>query len=283
MHLDAIPAAGWMKVGKCYNICGMQKKIAIIVMLVVAGVFFLVAALPVSASPVNPQAYYYTPTPREDGRIIYIVKEGDTCNTISLLNNIPLEQLRQNNNLTGTDCLIVPGDELLIAVVTVEPTPTVTSTPTGPTPTPFYGYGSVCVKLINDINGNGLVDDTEAPIAGGQISVADITGQVSLTGTTEATLDADAEWVPTCFTDIPEGDYNISVAIPEGYNATTSLNYPLTLAAGDVDYLNFGAQPGTRLQPGVKTENRSLWLALFGGLLIVAGLGMGLYFIRIKK
>ncbi len=261
----------------------MNKKIAVITLLLTAGVIFLFAALPVSASPQERQAYYYTPTPREDGRIIYVVKENDTCQSIALLNNITLEQLRQNNNLTGTDCLIIPGDELLIAAVTQVPTPTITSTPEGPTPTPFFGYGTICVKLFNDVNGNGVVDGTEEPIAGGQISVADITGAVSQTGTTEATLDVNSEWVPTCFENIPEGQYNISVAIPEGYNATTSLNYPLTLAAGNTDYLNFGAQPGTRLQPSAAGESRSLWLGLFGGLLIVAGIGMGFYFLRIKK
>ena len=42
-----------------------------------------------------------------------------------------------------------------------------------------------------------------------------------------------------------EGDYNVSVAIPEGYNPTTSLNAPITLVAGDITYLNFGAQAGS--------------------------------------
>jgi hypothetical protein len=261
----------------------MKKKIVLVLILLMSGALFLFAALPVDASPQSPQAYYYTPTPHDDGRIIYIVKENDTCNSIALLNNITLEQLRQNNNLTGTDCLIIPGDELLIAVVTQAPTPTITSTPVGPTPTPFYGYGTVCVKLFNDLNGNGKVDGTEGAIAGGQISVADVTGAVSETGTTEATLDANGDWTPTCFENIPEGDYNISMAIPEGYNATTAMNYPLKLVAGKTDYVNFGAQPGTRLQPSQTVASRSLWLGLFGGLLILAGLGMGLYFIRIRR
>lgn len=261
----------------------MNKKIAVVLLLVATGVIFLFGTLPVNASPQNPQAYYYTPTPRDDGRILYVVKENDTCNSIALLNNITLEQLRANNNLTGTDCLIIPGDELLIATVTVEPTPTITTTPAGPTPTPFFGYGTICVKLFFDTNGNGKVDGSEASIAGGQVSVADITGAVSQTGSTEATLDADGEWVTTCFENLPEGDYNISVAIPEGYNATTALNSPLKLLAGKTDYVNFGAQPGTRLNPGQAGASRSLWLGLFGGLLILAGIGMGFYFIRIRK
>ena len=57
--------------------------------------------LPAAASPA-PQVVYSTPTPRPDGRIIYIVKKGDTCISISLLHRISEEQLRPlPDGLTG--------------------------------------------------------------------------------------------------------------------------------------------------------------------------------------
>ena len=78
--------------------------------------------------------------------------------------------------------------------------------------------------------------DTEAIIPDGNISISDRTGAVSLTGKTLAGED------PVCFIDIPEGDYNISIAVPADYNPTTELNYPLTLKAGDMATIGFGAQ-----------------------------------------
>ncbi|KUK46184.1 MAG: hypothetical protein XD73_0950, partial [Anaerolinea thermophila] len=52
-----------------------------------------------------PQAYYYTPTPQADGRIMYTVKANDTCISIALLNGITEDDLRALNNLQGDDCL----------------------------------------------------------------------------------------------------------------------------------------------------------------------------------
>jgi LysM repeat protein len=222
--------------------------------------------------------YLLTPTPLADGRILYVVKSGESCSQIALLMGISVDQLRLNNNLTDANCVLQPGQKLLIATVTAIPEPTNTPTPSGPTPTPFFGLGQICVLLFNDINGNAMVDATETSIADGQISITDRSGQTSVTGKT------DASGSPICFQELPEGDYNVSVAIPEGYNPTMNLNSPITVKAGNSIYLDFGAQPGSGMSsPFVIGGTRSPFLGIFGGILILAGIGLGFYFIRTRK
>jgi hypothetical protein len=256
-----------------------KKRILISVIGLVMMAALLLGALPVSAQPRVGQIQYQTPTPGTDGRIIYTVKAGDNCTGIAVLNGITTDELIAKNNLAGDGCqFLQEGQKLLITVVTIEPTATITPTPSGPTPTPFFGFGEICVLLFLDVNGNGMAETAEISIADGKLSISDTTGQTSKTGTTDATGS------PICFTDLPEGNYNVSVAIPDGYNPTTDLNYALTLKAGAISYLDFGAQPSSSIKPGIGSgSNRSPLLALFGGLLVLAGAGMGFYYFRLRK
>ncbi len=237
------------------------------------GILFLLG-LPQGVSP-QAQIVYQTPTANADGLIQYTVKAGDTCISISLLNQIDLNELRLLNNL-DENCSLNAGQKLLLATVSPQSSSAaVTPSPTAPlqSPTPFEGNAMVCVALFNDVNGNAMADTDETALPGGVISLTDRTGQVSLTGNTSDSL---AE--PTCFKDIKEGDYNISVAVPEGYNATTQLNQALTLAAGDTTTIDFGAQLSSQAAPTPVSEGgRSPILAILGGLVILAGLGIGIY------
>jgi hypothetical protein len=85
----------------------------------------------------------------------------------------------------------------------------------------------------------------------------------------------------TCFEALPEGEYNVTVAVPEGYNATTVLNHPLDLKPGDQTFLTFGAQENaeTAAETAIipETPGRSPLLGIAGGLLLVGGLGLGVY------
>jgi hypothetical protein len=234
-----------------------------------------------AAAGSQPQVVYQTPTARPDGRVVYIVTEGDTCLRIQLLTGVTIEQLRTLNRL-DQECTLIPGKELLLTVITPQPSPTanpnVTNTPLLPTPTPFNGNGQVCVFLFNDINGNASHEETEETLAGGAISITDRLGQVSKTENTLAELE------PVCV-EIPEGDYNISMAIPTGYNATTELNLQdVQVNAGDQAILEFGAQVSTAPQEqpeaapaAASKDTTSMLLALFGGLLILMGIGLGIY------
>lgn len=257
----------------------MIKKPLIALGIFTAILVFLIALLPASSTTGHSQAFYYTPTPGSDGRILYTVKENDTCISIALKNGISEQQLRELNNLQADDCMrIIPGQQLLIGVKQ-ENTPIPTSAvPVTPSPTPVKGYGAICILLFNDTNGNSLAETNEPPLAGGQISINDQLSKVNLTG---ATLDTGA---PLCFENIPEGDYNISVAIPEGYNPTTTMNYTLALGAGDSSTVDFGAQPGSRVLPTIGDDSRpSPLLAVLGLFFIATGVGLWFYLRRMLR
>ena len=228
--------------------------------------------LPSALQTVQAQVMISTPTPGSDGRITYIVKENDTCISIALTMGITEQELRELNNLEGDDCLyLYPGQELLIGIKEADtPTPTMAVTQE-PTPTPFKGNGTLCIYLFNDENGNALAEEGEPPLAGGAVSVTNRLGTVNETGMTADSGE------PLCFAEIPEGDYNISVAVPEGYNPTTVMNYAITLKAGEVSTINFGAQRGSGLGQIFQEERPSPLLLVLGIFFIAAGVGLWFY------
>jgi hypothetical protein len=254
----------------------------LIFFLIATGLLFSVVT-PTLASP-QPQAAYQTPTALPDGRVIYKVQPGDSCLRIQLLTGVNIEQLRSLNKL-DINCSIQPNQELLLTVINVPPTATpnlgVTATPLLPTPTPKVGTGEICVVLFADVNGDAVRGTDENPILGGAVSVTDRLGSVSKTGITTNT---DA---PLCFKDIPEGDYNISMAVPDGYNPTTTTNYPLKLIAGNRSIVDFGAQISTRppaAGPAATPQaGRSPLLLILGGILILAGIVVGVYFRVVRR
>lgn len=261
----------------------MKRIPSLILFLTIAAGVFLLLASPAQAGPL-PQAVYQTPTALPDGRIMYVVQPGDSCLRIELLTKVKVEQLRALNNL-DINCSIQPNQQLLLMVVTPSVTatsnPNFTATPLLPTPTPKHGTGEICVTLFADVNGNAVRDTDESPILGGAVSVTDRTGAVSLTGIT-TTGDT-----PFCFKDVPEGEYNISMAIPAGYNPTTTTNYPLTLIAGNRSIVDFGAQISTKPAAGQAGGGaagaRSPILLVLGGILILGGIAVGIYFRVIKR
>jgi LysM repeat protein len=261
-----------------------------------AGLFLL----PVVASPITPlpapmtarqalaaperQVPIYTPTPLPDGRIIYTVKQGDSLLSISLVSGVSVDELRKLNNLSG-DTIYV-GQQLLLGLagppqVTFTPGPSPTPTAFLPTPTVPPGKASLCVLLFNDQNGDSVRQESEPTIPDGAISLSNRTGSVSLTGKTVPGSD------PICFDKVPVGEYNVTVAIPEGYNPTTALNLAVQLNAEDQTYINFGAQPSSSSQAvepaPAETGGRSPILGIIGGLLLAAGVGLALVAGRLVK
>ena len=234
--------------------------------------FLIILMISTTASAPPPQAVISTPTPQADGRIIYIVKENDTCISIAILMGITEQELRELNDLGADECdFLWLGREMLVGIKE-EDTPTPTAEVTAaPTPTPFKGNGSICIYLFNDENGNALSEEIELPLTGGAVSVTDRLNTINLTGTTDESGDA------LCFSDLPEGDYNISVAIPEGYNPTTVMNYAITIGAGEVSTIDFGAQPGSGVRPTFSEESPSPLLLGLGVFFIGAGIWLWFY------
>jgi hypothetical protein len=230
-----------------------------------------------------------TPTPGPDGRIIYRVQEGDSLWRIAAIAGISLEELMAMNGIQPGD-FISPGMELELGVggpaLPTDAPPGFQPTPTAPTPTPtpLVGTAEICVLLFQDSNGDGRLAETELALEGGQVSVVDVNGIVAGEYTTDALLDQE-DLIGYCFTNLESGDYNVSAAVPPGYNATTSLNAPVSVLPGDIKYLQFGAQPSSALVggDGPSGAGRSTLLGVIGLLLLIAAGGLGFYASRLSK
>lgn len=222
------------------------------------------------AAPAAQPTPFLTPTPGADGRIVYIVKEDDTLWSIAAIAGISLEELMALNGIQPGD-YINPGMQLILGSggpvqPTAEPGAVATATEPPTTPTPVSGTGDICVLLFMDENGNAHLDDTETPIVDGQLSVVNVEGQLA----GETTTDSNPEGY--CFSDLENGDYNVSAAVPENYNPTTGMNLPVRLEPGDTKYVQFGAQPSGSTQGtgSSAASSRSTILGLLGVFLLLA-------------
>lgn len=271
----------------------MKIRVILAAGMFLAGVLLFGIRYSAFAAPSPQGVQYSTPTPGTDGRIIYIVKAGDTCTSVTLLNGVSEAYLRQTNHL-DEDCTLIEGQALVIGIggpaggsPTAGPLPT--TTPLPPTATPqTAGSARVCVALFNDLNGDGMrqaetdpydvyiAEGTEPIVMGGAISVTGMGNPYSRTMDSLAGLD------PVCFDDVPAGNYTVSAAVPDGFNATTVLTHEIEVNPGDSVYVNFGAQLKIETLPedGKKV---SPWMGVFGGLLLLAGIGLGVYAWRMKK
>lgn len=245
-----------------------------------AGMILVLLAIvwPAAAAPPAQFTPFPTPTPGTDGRILYIVQVNDSWWRIAAIYAIDLNELLRLNDATS-ETVLLEGEEVLLGFggpseVTPTPGPSPTPAPSRPTPTPQPGSGTLCVILYNDINGDSIRQEEEPSIPEGAISVSDQSGELNLTEPTVGGLE------PFCFEDLMQGEYTISVAIPDGYNATTVLNYILVIDPGTETYLDFGAQVSSIAvddpsAPG--GSNRSLLLGIAGGLLLLGGIGLAVY------
>ncbi|MBE0686378.1 MAG: hypothetical protein IH585_10285, partial [Anaerolineaceae bacterium] len=126
-----------------------------------------------------------------------------------------------------------------------------------------------------------LIDDDtiELPLEGGAVSINDRVGKVSLSEETNNLEEI-------CFEGLDEGEYTISVAVPSGYNPTMRNSATLKLNAGDTVRIDFGAQLSSAGEEEIEDNpetSRSPFLGIMGGLILVVGLGFGLYAIRIQR
>jgi len=245
--------------------------------------------LPANAAP-NMQQTDPTATPGADGRILYVVKAGDNCFRVAALHTITIEQLRQLNKTLDENCTLIEGQELLISIVSLAGTPTAGPSPTAApptaTPTPFTGTTEVCVLLFEDSNGDSLRQETEPAVAGGAISVTENNGEYS--AAQETVIPADpAVYQGVCFLDVPEGNYNITVGIPDNYNPTVELNRSLDVNAGDIALVGFGVQSkDVVVDPAANDpsdKGTSPMFGILGGLLLLGGAVLGYYAWRSGK
>ena len=241
-------------------------------------VIIISTSLPAAAAPPAQFTPFPTPTPGTDGRIIYIVQPNDSWWRIAAIYAIDLNALLGLNDATS-ETILLEGEEVLLGFggpSEITPTfgPSPTPAPSLPTPTPEPGSGTLCVILYNDVNGDSIRQEEEESIPEGAISVSDRSGDVNLTEPTTSGFE------PFCFVELMQGEYTISVAVPEGYNPTTVLNYTLLLDPGTETYLDFGAQISSVTVEDPTSAggtSRSLLLGVAGGLLLLGGIGLGIY------
>jgi hypothetical protein len=265
----------------------MKTRTFFFLYLIVFIVLILGITLPPHGANAAPHAQFVTATPGPDGRILYTVVDGDNCGQVALIHGITVQQLRQLNARLDQDCTLTLGQQLVVGVVSNAPTagPAPTLPPATPTATPVSGTTEVCVLLFNDMNGDALRQETELGIDGGAVSLTNLNGSYSQTQNTSSAIDPDTEGpVRACFLDVPSGEYNVSMAVPDEYNATMLLSYTLTVNAGDRASIDFGAQSKT-LTVSETTETqegggRSSLLGIFGFLLLLGGAGLGYYAYR---
>jgi SdrD B-like domain/LysM domain len=235
----------------------------------------------VQAAPGVPQSPYPSPTPGPDGRIIYIVKAGDTCEQISLMYGVSLDYLRNTNQLDA-NCSLREGQKLMLGVggpSSSSPTPGPSPVPTValPTATPVAGgLAEVCVLVYNDVNGDGLRQTTERAIPGAAISLTSLDGSYSETLTTVINPDATA-YQGMCFANVPMGKYNVSAAAPDGFNPTIDLTSSIDVTAGDIVYIDYGAQAKTLSNTNIPQNKPLPLLGIVGVIFLLAGIGVGVY------
>jgi murein DD-endopeptidase MepM/ murein hydrolase activator NlpD len=201
----------------------MKKSIYLGAGLVALIILISIQGYRTMAAPLAQLTVFPTPTPGPDGKIIYIVQLDDTLWRISAITGVDIEVIRELNNL-GVNDTILPGDHLLIGyagpsaaatAAVIVPTQAVLT----PSPTASPGWGILCVLLYNDANGDAMRQETEPSIPGGEISVSNRRGTVSLTAKTSSggnditiVEPTPQERGYTCFDQLQQGEYLISRA-----------------------------------------------------------------------
>jgi hypothetical protein len=268
-------------------------KIRHVLLMAALAIGWLASALSLPAQAGPAQQQFATNTPLPDGRILYRIQAGDTCTKIQLLYVINFELLRQLNQSINADCTnLIEGQELLVgtggpaAAPSNEPgQPPTPGVPTV-TPTPFSGTTEICVLLFDDLNGDALRQTEEPVLLGGAISVTETGGAFSETRETVINPDPEA-YAGICFSDVPEGQYNIGAAIPDNYNPTMSLTYTMDVRAGDRAFVDFGAQsreaPASQSGGSEQAGGASPVLGIIGGLLLLGGMGLGWFALRLRN
>lgn len=258
--------------------------LTVVIGFIVLFVLFAGLNLPVRAASLFQLTPFPTPTADADGKIFYIVQEQDTLWRISAITGISVDQLRALNKL-GLDQAIVPGQKLLIgmggpALSTQLPGGAQsTETLVFPSATPPPGWGILCVLLYHDQNGDAVRQLEEPAISGGAVSIRQVSGNVSKTGDTTGSVPG------VCFEEIPEGEYNVTVGLPEGYNPTTHTTRSVIVLPGGQSKMSFGAQPNLEKAEEISVipstseppANKSPILGILGGIILLVGVGLGVY------
>jgi hypothetical protein len=79
------------------------------------------------------------------------------------------------------------------------------------------------------------------------------------------------------------GQYNVSAAAPDGYNPTIDLTSKIVITAGDIAYIDYGAQLKTVVDPGNPSDKRSPLMGILGAVFLLAGIGIGVIVLSLLR
>ena len=102
----------------------MRRFLILLLGFVVFGALVLIWSRPAEAQPQYQLTPFLTPTPGPDGRILYVVQPFDTLFRIAAVAELSLNELRQLNNLSADEDVVVPGQVLILGFGGPENTPT---------------------------------------------------------------------------------------------------------------------------------------------------------------
>src|SRR4030065_2965337 len=122
-----------------------------VILLATVGSLALAASL--ASAEGSSQTSFVTPTPGPDGKIIYVVQDGDVLWTIAGLGGKSVEEIMALNGLQPGDYL-TPGMQLLLGLggpvlPTSAPETRPTATLVPPTPPPASGGGAHSLIMSN--------------------------------------------------------------------------------------------------------------------------------------
>jgi LysM repeat protein len=256
-----------------------------------------------------PPGDYVLATPDASGRIVHTVQAGDTLSGIAFRYGVPVDQIRQLNNLTsdivqlGAELIISAGDE---PVATTEPAAEATAGATEeageaitPSPTPEgvaevteepaaeepAEVGTVCIMSYEDANANGIREPEEG-------KVADITFTLNRDGELLSRYTTDGVSEPYCFADLEAGTYTVAWT-GDAFEATTEQSWNVEVGSSAIVSHEFGVRAAgeTGEQPAAEVEamNDGLppWaialIGAVGAIIVLGGAGAAVYFLVIRR
>ena len=229
-----------------------------------------------SSQPVETATPFPTPTPRADGAVVHVVQSGDNfwglaIRYASVMNMTPEEALPAIQALNSDVQFLSPNMELMIvppstnggstagdtgdtdgdtsgddttdggtttddgdsAAPTATPEPT--SVPVAISSDNPGADSQICLAVYDDANASATRDNDEALLGDAVLTISNDSGTV-------ATYVTDGINEPYCFSDLPANTYQVKFSPPSDYQATTPINWAVTVADGVQLSTGFGAQ-----------------------------------------
>ena len=235
---------------------------------------------PPTSPPGTPLPPAATATPRPDGAVVHTIKSGETVWVIAIQyaqgsGQTPQEMLAQINRLNNNPTLIVPGQELVIAVPqdssgiaavapktesesesiaaasSEQPQAPASSSSEQPVAraepasnvAALATSSTLCVTAYNDRNADGMRDPTtEELLAKAGFTLSSETGVVG-------SYLSDGLNEPYCFNELVPGTYMVQLTKSSGYNTTTPEYWAVPLPAGATATVEFGHQRDPNAPP----------------------------------